>query len=362
MSERDAGPEDALDTDLDQALLRFQQTDLEWGGGLANHGPMAAEALTALGHPSLIQGLVDVYAARMPPLRSGQPIPRAERASALGDAKRLPDWVATYDLEIAQRPWRELLRDELPRLIPGLFAGAAHGLLRVAHGVRAVEARDTKVRRRELALGLAYWAGRYQELPGTPGARPRAGQGVAETFAGLQVVPPDRRKPGLFFDAVRVLDADFAAWVEAFDAGDRAPEDGVHEICRASAQLYLANPGARIAYVHCLTAPSALRLIGHYLEPSERGVAVGYALQAALALDAVSAGEPVDRDDPEVDRLAASPVEIRYRAACSVEEHAVKMTEACLREYAAQPDPIFLQAAADAAVHLDSGAGRGGKC
>jgi hypothetical protein len=363
MSERNATPESGLDSDLDQALARFQQTDLEWGGGLANHGTMAAEALAVLGHPSLIQGLVDVYAPRVPPLRSGEPIPASERAEALGRPERLPDWVATYDREIERRPWLELLEEELPSLLPGLFAGAAHGLLRVAHGVRAVQAMDTPVRRREIALGLAYWAGRYQELPGVPASSPRAGQGVAETFAAVPVVPPERRRPGLFFDAVRVLDDAFAAVIAGFDPAESDPEVLLHEICRESASLYLAHPGARIAYVHCLTAPSSLRLIGPLLAPAQRVVAVGYALQAALALHAVSAGETADGEDAEVDRLAAGdPREIRYRAACSVEEHAVKMAEACLREHALAPDPVFLRAAADAAVHLDSGAGRGGKC
>jgi hypothetical protein len=352
-----------LDTDLDQALLRFQQTDLEWGGGLANHGPMAAEALTALGHPALIEGLVDVYAPRISPLRVGEPIPEAERLAARGDLRRLPDWVATYDAEIQGRDWAELLASEIPALLPGLFAGAAHGLLRVAHAVRAIEASDTPARRRELALGLAYWAGRYQELPGKPSADPKPGRGVAETFAALPIVPEEERQPGFFFDAVRVLGDDFGEVVESFDPAAVAPEQLIHEICRESARLYCEQPHARIAYVHCVTAPSALRLFAHHLDASQTRRALGYALQTALALHAVSAGPAHEAPaDLEVERLAGDTAEIRYRAACSIQEHAIKLAEACLREHAIAPDPVFLRAAADAAVHLDSGAGRGGKC
>ena len=54
--------------ELDEALERFQKCDLEFMGGLANHGPMAAEALVALGHGALIAGFVDAYAPLIPPL------------------------------------------------------------------------------------------------------------------------------------------------------------------------------------------------------------------------------------------------------------------------------------------------------
>ena len=362
MTEPGAPPDSDLDSDLDQALARFQRTGLEWAEGLANHGPMAVEALQQLGHPALIEGFVDSYVPRMPPLVAGEPLDAGARAEALGDPRRLPDWIATYDRELAARSWRELLASEVPRLLPGLFAASAHALLRVAHAVRAIEARDTAVRRRELAMGLAYWAGRYQELPGVPGARPRRGQGIAESFAALPRVPPERRRPGLFSDAVRVLADDFADCIERWDPEAARGSDAVHGICCESARLYLENPSARIAYVHCVTAPSALRLFAHHLDDDTRARAVGYALQAALALHAVSAGPaPAGPPDPETARLATDAAEIRYRAACSLEEHAIKMAEACLREHAVRPDPVLPLAAADAAIHLDGGGGRGAR-
>jgi hypothetical protein len=351
--------------DLDEALLRFQLTELEYAGGLANHGPMAAEALAVLGHGALIEGLVDVYAPRLPLLAVGQPIDEAEVSAALGDPARLPDWVATFDRELAERPWQDVLRSWASRLLPGLFAGACHGVLRVAHAVRSLDALETEPRVRELGMGLAYWAGRYQPLPGTPASASQSGRGVSASFDSVRPVPVEERRPGLFFDAVQVLlgDSGFEGVVTGFDAGDGDSERLLHEICRAGAQLYLANPGARIAYVHCLTAPSCLRLFAHHLEPETARLALGYALQAALALHAVSASsEPAPPLPPEVERVAEDDAELRYRAACSLEEHAIKFTEACLRENRASPDPVFLLAAADASIHLDSGAGRGGRC
>jgi hypothetical protein len=350
---------------LDDALLRFQQVGIEFAGGLANHGPMAAEALGALGHGALIEGLVDVYAPRLPPLEIGSVIPRVERVAARGNAARMPDWVATYQSEIALRPWRELLAAEVEALLPGLFAGAAHGLLRVAHAVRALDDEETDVRRRELAFGLAYWAARYQELPGAPSMAPEPGRGVTATFEAIRAVPASRRRPGLFFEAVRALDDDasFARAICAFDPQQSDVSTLLHEICRESALRYLAHPEQRIAYVHCLTAPSALRLLAHHLAPPVVGRAVGYALQAALALHAVShsasARGPTAEEQRQAARVALDPAEIRYRAACSLEEHAIKFTEACLREHAIRPDAVFPLAAADAALQLDAGDGRG---
>ena len=59
-----------------------------------------------------------------------------------------------------------------------------------------------------------------------------------------------------------------------------------------------------------------------------------------------------ENPDAEAERLAEDPAEIRYRAACSFEEHAIKFSEACLRENALCPDPALRIAAADAALHL----------
>ncbi|MFT5442540.1 MAG: hypothetical protein ACI8W3_001584, partial [Myxococcota bacterium] len=44
--------------------------------------------------------------------------------------------------------------------------------------------------------------------------------------------------------------------------------------------------------------------------------------------------------------------ETRYRAACSIHEHAILMAEACLREDATAPDRLLRLAAADAALKL----------
>jgi hypothetical protein len=177
----------------------------------------------------------------------------------------------------------------------------------------------------------------------------------------IEPVPKGERRPGLFMDAVRVLSErpSFAAAIEAADTRLARTTDGfdrfISRLCRCTAALYLANPQARIAYVHTVTAPSALRLIAAHLSESTRERLAGRAVQAAAALHVVSAADPdapgSERDD-EVLRAAEDTAEIRYHAACSLDEHAIKFTEACLREDARAPDPVFRLAAADAALRI----------
>lgn len=341
-------------TDLDEVLERFQMGGLEYGGGFANHGPMAAEALVALGHPALLTGWVDLYAPRLPPFSPGRAIAPAERAAARGDASRFADWVATYEAEIARDGVRAVLARELAALAPGLFAGAAHGLLRVAHAARAIGRGETPVRVREVAFGLGYWAGSYQTLPGEPGARPE--RDPIDALLTLEPVPPAARAGGAFTDAVRALDAHapFARALASADLRDAGSDAFLSALCRAGARLYLANPEARIAYAHAVTAPSAVRLVAPWVDAATRRALGTFAYQAAMALHAVSAARAEGGPPPSAEAVAmADDVdEIRYRAACSLGEHAIKLAEACLREDAIAPARELRLAAADAAAHL----------
>jgi len=344
--------------DLDEALERFHVTQPEYLGGLSSHGPMAAEALVALGHSALVQGFVDVYAPRLRPLERGRPLAPDEEPAALGCYARFADWLATLEGELlaSGSDWADVVARRVPAWIDGLFAAATHGLLRTAHAVRALRATDTRERRRELAHGLAYWAARHAVLPGTPGAEPRPGHTPEAVLRALEPVPQTHRRPGLFTHAVAPLESHdpFLSDLAHLDVtGDFDALLG--DLAVAAADLYLANPAQRIAYVHALTGPSALRLLAPALDATTRTRALARATQAAAALHAVSAtdGSGGKAADPtERDSLAESRDEIRYRAACSLNDHAIKYAEACLREDALRPHASLRRAAADAALAL----------
>ena len=348
-------------SELDQALESFYPCGPEFGGGLSNHGPMVAEAIHTLGHDALISAWADVYLPRLEDWEPSEPIPVGQRERALGSGD-FGRWMATFLPRLEVEAWQDCVREWLPDLLPGFFSAAAHGPIRLAHGIRNLEEEDNPTRRRELAAGLAYWASSFRTLPGDPAAAPSSGKSPGVLLAEIPVVPPRRRRQGFLVDAVGVLDdePEFARCMAEADLGQSTPGELIGEVCAASAGLYLAHPDARIAYVHALTGPAALRRMTDYLDSTQLRRGVGYALQTTAALHATHARSPGARQgDPALQDLASSWDELRYRAACSLEEHVIKFTEACWSEDCVRPDWRFRFAAADAVTHL--GTSRGGR-
>jgi hypothetical protein len=256
-----------------------------------------------------------------------------------------------------------VVHDWLPKLLPGFFAGATHGPIRVTHAIRSLEEEENEIRESELAGALGYWASCFRRLPGEPGCERRPGRGPARILAQIPRVVPERRRSGFLTDAVGVLDEEpgFAPALASADLAAREPGELLSEICASAAGLYLANPSARIAYLHGITGPAALRLIATHLDENSLREGLGYALQSVSALHAThSEVETSAANDSESENVTVSWDELRYRAACSLEEHVIKLTEACWREDRIRPDSRLRLAATDAVLHLGvSSSGRG---
>lgn len=345
-------------SNFDEALERFHQGGLEYAGGLANHGPMGAEALESLGYQALIPGFLGLYAPRLPPVEPGKILSDSGAMASLGDISRSSDWVATFEARLDEGDWRAVVARSVPELMPGVFAGAGHGFLRTAHAVRSLEREDSPLRRRELARGLAYWSARYQRLPGRPGGGDLPVSDLVEGFSSWPLVGEPESRSGMFFESVRRLDR-FPAFATAIERFER-PRAGefsafLSSLCCLAASVYLAHPGSRIAYVHALTIPSALRLVAPILDMQEARLGAAYVFQAMAAMHSMF-GERLAIPEPEeeVARIAEDWDAIRYRAACSLQEHAIKMVEACWREDQIAQAPILRLAAADAALKIDA--------
>lgn len=343
------------ETVLDEALARFAATGPEFGGGLSNHGPMAAEALVALGRGDAVEGWSDGYIRELrehPEARN--PIDTAAWREALGDMARVGDWIVLFERELVARPWREVLETWTARLAPGLMAGATHGIIRTAHAVRTLSGGETPARLHELAEGLGYWAARYRELPGAAGATP--GQLEAPDALPLVVlVPPEDRETRGFISAaaMRVERVDFAPVVNLIGVED--VDAALTGITRTFVRQYLANAQrASIAFVHTVTAPAAVRLLAPHLGEETRRLAVRYGWQACAAIYSGLAAAPAvagvwdDGDGPVV----FDEADLVEQAVASGDEHAIKFTEACLREYGLTSDPAFIAAARDVVVRL----------
>lgn len=338
---------------IDSALEIFAATGPEFGGGLSNHGPMAAEALVSLGRGEAVEEWSAWYARKLTePPQSRYAIDAASWREALGDIGRTGDWAAFFRRELGERPWREAVIAWLPRLAPGIMAGATHGILRTAHAVRSIERGETPARRTELADGLAYWAARYQTLPTAPGAG-----GVLDVPDALRLVPrvPDGgARGGLIFERVRaVADTDFAAAVNHVSL-DAALDRFISDVTRTFVRWYLANAGfAAIAFVHTVTAPSALRILAPYVAASHAHDVKRYLWQACAAVYAVYGRNAPPEGDPPAGAVDAD--DLIDRAVRARDEHAIKFTEACLREQRLTGDDTFLAAASDAVSRLRSG-------
>lgn len=330
-------------TTIDQALEQLGGCGPEFGGGgLSNHGPMAAEALISLGRPEAVEPWVEKYRKRLDdrPVRIA-PIEVNSWQEALGRLNRVSDWEDFFAAQIDSAPWREVLDAWVPRLSVGMMAGATHGIIRTAHAVRSLASDETEpIRRAELVSGLAYWAARYQTMPGMPHAvEPRL---ASEALPQIPIMPPqirNRRAPNIF-TAVAELD-DYPPFATVIDMA--APGDDlsawISDLTTTMAHVYLQNAGpGTIPYVHTVTAPSALRMMVPHISDASARVAARYAWQACAAIH--SRGHfPHEFVMPETPPAREDLID---RCVFSGDEHAIKFTEACLREYALNPDPAFL--------------------
>jgi len=353
VGERESAAKD--DDALDLALERFAGTGPEYRGGLANHGPMAAEALVALGRSDAVARWVEGYASRLgPPLSAGDPIPGAGWEAVLGRRERVGDWASFFRRELAEAPWPQVLRLWVPRLAPGFVAVATHGAIRTGHAARALGVRETPPRLHELAEGLAYWAANFTRLPESDTAAGTARP--SEAIATLALLPASERRSGGFITARLAGLQSFAPFKEV--AGRVAlngdPSSFFSNLTETFARVYLENatPGKVITFVHAVTGPSAARLLLPYADAAGRLGLMRYAWQAAAAMY-VAMGDRPREPLREADPLDAAA--LADRAVVNGDEHAIKLTEACLRESALHPRPVYRLAAQDALSRLGRG-------
>jgi hypothetical protein len=338
---------------LDEALVVLEGLAPEYGPGLSNHGPMAAEALVALGRPEDVAPFVAAYRLRLEPAPGpGRPLTDDEWEPALGRMDRWPDWLARFDGELADRSAGEVVAEWVPRLAPGVMGGATHGLIRTAHAWRALAAAEADAaRRHELAEGLAYWAARYLELPGPPLLVGRAS--VAEALAALPVLPEEAPEGTLITDRLRHLQMVGAPFEQGV-ASLGPPSDlsgALAALAAGGAGAYLANAGRgrEVALVHTVTAPMALDLVLPALRPADRPTVFAYAWQAVAALHVTCADV---RDRPEVAAGPSDDEALAEAAATSGDEHAIKLVEAGRRAFARTGASALPAAAADAVTRL----------
>jgi hypothetical protein len=337
---------------IDEALERLRGTGAEVkGGGDPNHGPMAAEALAALGRDDAVVKWTNRYCQALGAMPAGTtPIADENWREALGVIGRIGDWAAFFRAKLAEAPWPAVFAQWVDRLVRGTVSAGSHGLIRTAHAIRALEDAETPLRIEELGVALGYWAAYYRELPGIP--RLAGALDVGEAFRQVPLLMRGRTRRGMPRELIlHVADshAEFTAAVDRL-AEPESVDHALSALTEAGARLYLANASRQpLVLLHTVTAPAALRLLLPHLPTALHKTALAYVWQVVAAECAAYADErAVGRDD-------ATPLErsvLVEQAVETVDPHAIKFTEACLREFQLNPRPAYLAAAEDWVTRL----------
>ncbi|MCW2872243.1 questin oxidase family protein [Actinacidiphila oryziradicis] len=308
---------------LDEALERLHASGPERLGRLSNHAPMAVEALTTRGHDHAVHRWLDLYESKLEsfPARR-EPVTEAGWRAALGDPGRAADWIDHFTRETAEHPWRELLARWWPRLLPGIYGGSTHPLIRVGHAVRTLnEQGETAPRLAELAHGLGYWAARHRPVTGlvpVPGAVDAAG--------ALDAVPPVADPSG-GFPARLAQVARIPGWAADTTDSDQALAR-LAELVRAATHRYATHGhGNATMLVHAATAPNAILRALPALPRSLWVPSLHAAWTASAAVTAMYAPDgPMPYRAPG--RITAE--EVFDRALAHGDEHVIKFADTAL--------------------------------
>ncbi|MCM2579057.1 questin oxidase family protein [Streptomyces meridianus] len=316
------------DGTLDEALERLHASGPERDGWLSNHAPMAIEALTRHGHAGDVHRWLDRYRHKLEDMpRPTEAVRKDNWRQALGDPSRITDWTRWFDREIAERPWRDVLAEWWPRLLPGITAAATHGAIRVGHAVHTLLAdgpATTAPRTAELAHALGYWAARHQPLPEL--SRPPLPAGGGSAAGALAAVEPVPDQQG----GIRGRFAQLTT-VPAWPARAAGPEEAralLTELVHASTHRYATHGhGDPVMLVHAATAPNAvlrtLPALPHELWPAS--------LQAAWSASAAVTAAYAPREPAgAAPTVTLHPGEVFERVAAHGDEHAIKLADTAL--------------------------------
>lgn len=307
---------------LEEALERLHTSGPERDGWLSNHAPMVVEALAAHGQAGAVHHWVDLYRDKLEDFPDRvAPVTDANWREALGDPRRITDWTDHYSRTLAERPWRDVLAEWWPRLLPGLYGGATHTVIRVGHAVRALETGENAPRTTELAHALGYWAARHQPVNGVA-----ALPGAPTAMEALDAVPPI--EPGHMGFRTRLAAVHrLPAWADEVTDPDTA-RARLTELVRAATHRYATHGhGEPTMLVHAATAPNAVLRALDSLPRELWAPSLHAAWSASAAVTAMYApAEAVSYTPPA--RLTAE--EVMERALAHGDEHVIKLTDTAL--------------------------------
>lgn len=339
---------------LNEALRRLHRSGPEFRGFLSNHGPMAVEALVRHGRENTVHRWLDGYTTRLEEVpRRQAPIAGTEWREALGDTGRAADWTDYFSRRIAERPWREVLAQWWPRLLPGIAGAAAHPVIRVGHAVRALgEGGEDEAVLAELAHALGYWAARHTPLPAE--VRPAGGTTPARALPAL---PRVAERGGTPLRGYAQLPGT-PGWRETVESV-RVPgtpeeiREQLAALVRAATLHYGEfGHGNGVMLVHAATAPNAVLRTLPALPEELWAPSFTTAWAVTAAITSIYAA---DTPRPAPDASSLVPEEVFERAVEHGDEHVIKFADTALDVAAAadEGDERALAAALNAIRLID---------
>jgi Questin oxidase-like len=319
-----------------------------------NHGSMAIETLEMLGYESMIPAWMEEYRSQLGPKPPRVKPIGSNWEKEFGKPERITDWEDYFRQETQNTPWKELLAQWLSRLFPGILADGGHGLIRVAHATRSLERKETTLRKAEFAQALAMWAAHYLTL-----INYEDHNGTNDFLTAVKTLPifgHDVDRSGIPpFVEKRLLktNQEFYQAVMSPIVTDNISES-ISFLTELGASIYLANADYfPLIFIHTVTIPSALRLILPYLDHSYYKQAIFYVWQAVAA--SISA-YGVNKELQSIPAVSQPSKELVEKAVNTLDEHAIKLVEACIREEKQNPSSVYTVAVRDWVRRLESSA------
>jgi hypothetical protein len=313
---------------LDEALERLHRSGPERDDWLSNHAPMAVEALAHHGQARAVHGWIDHYADKLEDMPGPLAAVTDENwREALGDPRRLADWIGYFTRQVHERPWPDVLGLWWPRLLPGISGAATHPVIRVGHAVRTLLLEPAEAmgesagpRQVELAHALGYWAARHHPLEGIAPLPP-----AASAAEGLAAVPRIADQSGGIRERLPRITALPAHPGQGGPEEPSSAREVLREVVRAATHRYATHAhGQPVMLVHAATAPNAVLRTLPALPRRLWLPSLEAAWSASAAVTAVygpATGSPV----PEAGSVSAG--EVFERAAAHGDEHAIKLAD-----------------------------------
>jgi hypothetical protein len=296
---------------------------------------MALGALAALGaDDGVLEAFADQYSTRLRPLRDAAPLASADFRASIGSPSALLGLIRQFETELGERGRNAVLKATLPSLLPGLWGGAFHGLIRTAY---ALDAEDDA----ELAHALSYFVSVAAPLRPLPDARPNASATAGELLA--RAAADTHLKKG-FYGAL-IVDAMRAAadqqGVDDLVEALRVDHATLDDLAGAALDLYLRSKN--FTALHAVTSTHALRLVLPLLPERDQAAALRYHFQALLVA-ALSIKLP--KNAPVAAPSPPEWPELVARALQSSDDHDVKFVFTCREEARVRTPDAYRAAAA----------------